>query len=400
MSTSASPTAVAAAPESGRIAKTAGYYIAYVVLGLTSTIIGPTLPGLAAHTHAAIGAASVLFAAHWTGYLFGTILGGRIYDRVPGHPVIVGVLLAMTAMMATVPFVSILWLLAAVLLVLGVGEGILDVGGNTLLVWVHREKVAPFMNGLHFFVGVGSFLSPFVVARTMLATGDALHAYWVLAVLMLPACFWLGRLPSPRASAVDGDRGDGRPDPILVLLIAAFFFTFAGAEVAFGGWIYTYAREQGLETATSAAYLNSAYWGAFALGRLLGIALAARLAPRTMLAADLVGCLASLGLMLASPVSQAAVRVGALGFGFFIASMFATALVFAGRRMRITGKVTGYFLIGASFGTICLPWLIGQLFEPVGPEAALIVIAADMLVSLAVFAALGVYRPRPAPTEA
>jgi hypothetical protein len=42
-------------------------------------------------------------------------------------------------------------LLAGAIFALGMAEGALDVGGNTLLVWVHQEKVGPFMNGLHFF---------------------------------------------------------------------------------------------------------------------------------------------------------------------------------------------------------------------------------------------------------
>ena len=49
---------------------------------------------------------------------------------------------------------------------MGVAEGALDVGGNTLLIWVHRHKVGPFMNGLHFFFGAGAFLSPIIIAQT------------------------------------------------------------------------------------------------------------------------------------------------------------------------------------------------------------------------------------------
>ena len=94
-------------------------------------------------------------------------------------------------MMLLIPVVPLLWLLAAVLLILGLGEGALDVGGNTLLVWGYREKVAPYMNALHFFFGVGAFISPIIVAQAIQATGDIMLAYWALAVLMLPA-FWYG----------------------------------------------------------------------------------------------------------------------------------------------------------------------------------------------------------------
>ena len=35
---------------------------------------------------------------------------------------------------------------------------------NPLLVWVHGDEVGPAMNGLHFFFGVGAFLSPIIIA--------------------------------------------------------------------------------------------------------------------------------------------------------------------------------------------------------------------------------------------
>ena len=56
--------------------------------------LGPTLPGLAEQTHTALGAISLLFTAHALGYMLGSFLGGRLYDRIPGHPVMAAMLAA------------------------------------------------------------------------------------------------------------------------------------------------------------------------------------------------------------------------------------------------------------------------------------------------------------------
>jgi len=167
--------------------KATGYYAAFIALGLFGASMGPTLPYLAQHTGTRLSEISFLFTARAMGYLLGSLISGRLYDRLPGHRVIAGVLLLMAVMMAIVPTVPILWLLAIVLLVLGMGEGGLDVGGNTLLVWVYQDKVSPFMNALHFFFGVGAFISPIIVAQAVLLRGDITAAYWALALLMLPA---------------------------------------------------------------------------------------------------------------------------------------------------------------------------------------------------------------------
>ena len=204
-STSDSSTKAAPPEKAERVSQTIGYYTAFAALGMVGASLGPTLPGLAEHTQTQISEISLLFTARSLGFLLGSFFGGRLYDRSPGHPLMAVVLIIMAVMMALAPLISLLWLLAAALLIVGVAEGTLDVGGNTLLIWVHRHKVGPFMNGLHFFFGAGAFLSPIIMAQTMLISDDITWAYWVLASLMLPVIVWLLRLPSPTVQAVSKD---------------------------------------------------------------------------------------------------------------------------------------------------------------------------------------------------
>ena len=153
----------------------------------------------------------------------------------------VGVFVVMAAMLALAPVIPLLWLLTAVLLVLGMGQGAMDLGGNTLLMWVHRSEVGPFMNGLHFSWGVGAFLSPIIVAQAVLISGDITWAYWTLALLMFPVVIWLLSVPSPVAPASRHVSQSGQVNHVLlVVLIAMFLFLYVGAEGSLGGWIFTY----------------------------------------------------------------------------------------------------------------------------------------------------------------
>ena len=378
-----------------RIPGTIGYYAAFVALGLASASLGPTLPGLAEHTQSRLAQTSSLFAARSLGYLIGSVLGGRLYDRVPGHPVMAGGLLLMAGMMALAPLATSLWVLTAAILILGLAEGVLDVGGNTLLVWVHREKVGPFMNGLHFFFGVGAFLSPLIIAYAMLGGGGIFRAYLALAVLLLPGAVWLLRLPSPAASVASPNDPAGRANGRLVALIVTFLFLYAGAEVSFGGWIYSYAVALRLSSDAVAAYLASAFWGALTAGRLLAIPLAVRLPPRYLLLADFLGCLASLGALLLWPHSLVVVWLGTCGLGLSMASIFPTTLSLAQGRMPISGAVTGWFFVGASAGGMTLPWLIGQFFESVGPRVLIAILAVDLTAALGLLAVMAFRFARP-----
>ncbi|HZT57745.1 MAG TPA: MFS transporter [Pyrinomonadaceae bacterium] len=73
-----------------------------------------------------------------------------------------------------------------------------------------------------------------------------------------------------------------------------------------------------------------------------------------------------------------------LALGLSMASIFPTTLTFAGRRMTLDGQVTGWFIVGASAGSMLLPWTIGQLFERVGPRATMLVIAAALAAAVVV----------------
>jgi fucose permease len=374
------------------VALTLTYFAAFISIGLVSASLGPSLPSLAEQTHTNLSGISYLFTARALGYLLGSLLTGRLLDRMPGHPVLATMTGLMALTMALVPTIPLLWALIGVMLILGMAESGVDIGGNVLLVWVHRERVSPFMNGLHFFFGLGAFLSPVIIAQSLLLRGSIRWGYWLIALLMLPLAAWMLRLPSP-ANREDREKNrSGFANPLVVGLLAALFFLYVGAEVSFGGWIYTYTLAtrlvEGAAGTARAATLTSAFWLALTVGRLLAIPVAARLRPSAILATALLGGLGSVALILWGPQTLPIVWAGTLGAGLFLASIFPTLMSFAERRMVISGSVTRWFFVGSGAGGMLLPWLIGQLFETKGPDVTMFGILACLLLALLVFTSI------------
>jgi len=375
--------------------QTISYYAAFIMLGMGMAILGPSLPTLAENTGSTIAQISVLFTASSAGYFVGSVFGGRLYDRFSGHPLIAFLLGFIALGYALIPFMPLLWLLVANLFFVSIFTGILDVGGNTLLIWVHRRDVGPFMNALHFFFGVGTFISPIILAQAVLLSGDIKLGYLAIALLILPVLIFVARQPSPSApteaeEAADKGQQDARERAILIFFTAAILFFYVGAEIGFGGWIYTYALETNLANETTGAYLNSAFWGAFTLGRLISIPLATRFRPRIVMFSDFIGCLLGMGILLLFPQSQVALWSGAALVGFAMASVFPTTISLAERRMTISGQTTGLFFIGVGLGSMLIPWLMGQLIEPIGPQAAMQVVLVALILDFLVF--LGMLR--------
>ena len=363
---------------------TAAYYLAFILLGLTVAADGPALLRLADHTSSTLDQISLIFFFGSLGYLLGSYIGGRLYDRVPGHRLMATVLIFLGIFSALVPIVSVKWLFFTVILVFGITKGAVDVGCNTLLLWVHNEAVGPFMNGLHAFFGVGSFIAPLIIARVISATGDIHWVYWFFAIAALPIAIWLWNLPSPDARAVPAEH-ENTPFPILpVLVMVLCFLLYVGGESGYGSWIYTYAFKLNFGTEVTAAYLTSAFWGAFTFGRLLGIWISTRARSLTILALDFAGCILSIGLILLFRESVTVLWIGTILFGLSQASIFPTFMTLAEERMHVTGTMAGWFLVGVGLGSMILPWLIGQAFVRIGPGAMMALIFAALLLNVAI----------------
>lgn len=371
---------------------TGAYYAAFIGLGLTTASFGPTLQGLANNTHSTLAQISSLFLIRSLGYLLGSLNGGRVYDHTKGHPIMAVSLLGMALMMALAPVVSTLWLLGILLMILGFAEGMLDVGNNTLIVWLHGEKVPPFMNGLHAFFGIGTTIAPLIVAWVLSFSSSINTSYWILALMILPTSLLIGILPSPTASTHFEQASTRKTIPLLIFLACAIFFLYVGAEVGFAGWVYTYTTSQGLAAPAVAAGINAAFWAAFTAGRMISIPLAIRFKPNTILWVDLIGCILSLLAIIAFPQSQWVLWAGSIGTGLFMASIFPTILNDAQSRMEMTSKTTSWFFVGASLGGMILPWLIGQLIGPQGPLSAMIIVLFAVIASAIVYAALNYYQ--------
>jgi FHS family Na+ dependent glucose MFS transporter 1 len=174
----------------------------------------------------------------------------------------------------------------------------------------------------------------------------------------------------------------------VVVAAMLFLFFYVGAEIAFSGWIYTYALTLGLADVTTAAYLTSAFWLTFTLGRLASIPLAMRFKPQQLITAALAGCLVILGVAFVIQPSSAFVWILAMMLGFCMAPIWPSGFTLAGRSVRLTSRVSGFILLGDSLGFMVLPWVVGQVLQGVGPQAMTTLVFLSLVGNLAAFAAI------------
>jgi len=119
---------------------TSSYFLAFITLGMAGASLGPALPYLAENTGSLLSRISILFISNRIGSILGSFVGGHLYDSKPGNIVMAVMLLFIALGLIFIPLAASLYLLLAVMLVVGFARGAVDVGGNVLMVWAHQQK--------------------------------------------------------------------------------------------------------------------------------------------------------------------------------------------------------------------------------------------------------------------
>jgi FHS family Na+ dependent glucose MFS transporter 1 len=372
---------------------TFSYFLSFIALGLVSGAFGPSIPSFAENTASAFNEISSLFVFSSFGYIAGSFLAGFLYNRVPGNQILVVVLILMAIGMGLLPVIQNLWLLVGLIFLIGIMQSSIDVGENTLMVWLHGNKVAPFMNGLHFSFGIGSFTAPLIIAQSLKGTQAINWAYWIIAILILIPVPFLFSLKSPvnpelRAQTSEESTRIKSPIGLFVLLILYFVF-FSGAEITFANWIYTHGLKSGFVDVESAAYLTSAFWGAFMVGRFLGIGLSRRFSSHQIIWFDLIGGYLTLLVMLIFSNSAWVLWVCTTALGFFVATGFPTGMNLAGELNAVTARITSLIFVAASISVMISPWIVGQLIDGANNQVLIWVVMINLI--LAGIAMLGIH---------
>ncbi len=366
-------------------ARTVAYYLAFLMVGLATAALGPSIPSFAGNTGVSIATIGGLFVFQRIGYIAGSLGGGPLLDRLSGKHILATAMVVMAIGLFLLPQWAVVVGVFVTILMIGLAQGTAEVGANTGVVWLHGDNAGPVMNGLHLSFGVGAIVSPIIVSQSLTRLGSIRVGYFVLAALALAASLWWLRLPrAPRETSTAESTG-GIPRMGLVLLFAMLLFLVIAGESGFAGWIYSYVVAVDLMPEARAGYLTSAFWAALTLGRLAGIDLVRRLGPRRLVFLSLIGCVVAVMLFLLFPDSAKGAWTVAVLLGFAQSSIVPAVFTLAGRARILTGSVGGVFVAFSAAGGMSLPWLVGRYFEAVGPIVLVWLLAASQFLAFALF---------------
>ncbi len=373
---------------------TAGGFFAFFVFGFVDNLKGPTLPALLRDLDFSYGQGGTILLSAYLGFIVATLLTGILADAAGNRVVLMIAGACLTVGLAAFSLVSAFWLLVAALFVVGLGLGSIEVGGNALIVDLHRGDRGRFLNLLAVFHGVGAFVVP-LYAGLLLSAAFSWRQVYQLAIILaigLLLFFLFVRYPRPART------GPGLS--LRTLFTAGFTWrmgwyyllvaVYVAAEIGFAAWIVEYLQQvKGFDIGLSSLYL-SLFFAAIMVGRLAGSVFVERIGYIKLMLAVTVAAIVILSAGIFGPPELAFLLPLT---GFFFSIMFPTATASAsslhvGNMGAILGVLFAFGGVGGAVG----PWLIGVAADWVGIELAFaltIVFCAVTLVALLALRRMG-----------
>lgn len=346
------------------------YYANFIAMGCMLVGLGPTLPTLLGKAGVSIALLGTMFSARSIGSLLGSVISGWSYDKFNGHRIIsIGLLLAagtLTFFSGLTSFTSIL----IVVFLMGFSHGMIDVGCNTMLIWTHGDRVGPWMNGLHAFYGIGTFISPLVVTQSLIRTNDFAEAFRIFAIAFITLTIILNLIPAPKMEDAQEENSNYVPKPVKWnVLLAGMGITslYVGSINAFDSWLFTYLTMKGVSE-LQAGNVSASFWGAFTISRLAFIFLSTKLKERQIVFGVIVGWFTSSILAFIFKDNITFLQLSLILLGASLAPLYATLMTVMKRNMDMTGKITSLFPVGNAIGMTILPFLAGVLYQYVAPS--------------------------------
>jgi len=342
-------------------------YATMTMLGVTISLLGPSLPALAARTQVTLPHAGALFTFFAVGSVIATLLVARLNDRPIRHLVLIGGALAMAAGH---------WLLAAsntfsqaglAVTLSGLALSTVGTGPNAIIADLYRRRAGPALNALHIAAGVGAFLGPLALGAVLRLGGDYRTVYRAAALLMLAiaATWMLSRPPKPERTPQQEPISLKRLAPLLLVFALAVLYT--GTETTIGGWLFTYARDAVRQDATAASLATSLLWLAILSGRLAAIRVLRRLSSVAMLRLCVAGAAVGLGIILSGQAWSPLFWLGVALTGFCFGPVFPTALALSSELApQQAGAASSLVVASGSVGAMVLPWSAGALMPHLG----------------------------------
>ena len=364
-------------------------HLAFVLIGVVTTLLDPMLPVLSNRWSLNDAQAGYLFTAQFIGSTLGVLLSGLAVHHWGYRSAIVSGMAAM-AVGATI-LNSGLWALGlTAVFIYGIGLGLAIPACNLLTAEINPAERAAALSWLNFSWGLGAAACGFAVRSAIGQNRTSFFLYALAAALLVvSACFFCSWVVLPAAPLpVKSIKGASVWRNPFVFALGSLFFLYVGSENSVGGWIATQASRIQVSSGTLWATTPSVFWGALLAGRALATSVLRAFGDtRTAIGGLILSTLGLTGLLAAHTLTVLLISIVVIGLG--LAPLFPIYISLLSQRFGDAApRVGGLMFALAGLGGAILPWTVGFASTKFGGlRAGLVVPWAGCLTMLLLYAA-------------
>jgi FHS family glucose/mannose:H+ symporter-like MFS transporter len=323
-------------------------------------MLGPILPLLAAQWHLNDAQAGRLFLVQFIASPTGALIASKVLARW-GAAWTVPIGMFLIAVGVSTIAVGTFSLAMVGIALYGAGLGFALPSTNLLVVEMVKNESAAALNILNFSWTLGAVAAPMAISAMLKPVG--LHGFLLLLGSVVLVIAAIETIAFPKRAPVETAVRQGKLPPDLRVYFAAlafvFLFLYVGIENGFAGWVPTFSIRSHQTSTQATAMVQSSFWGALLVGRLVAPLILRALTPGKLVLAGLGMAAAGIVLAIASP-SMTILEAGVLLTGFGLSSVFPTAIaIFA--EWYGTGGAGSIVLGCCGLGGAVVPWLVGEV---------------------------------------
>jgi FHS family Na+ dependent glucose MFS transporter 1 len=348
-------------------------YGCLLIVGIQAGWIGPFLPEISRILQVTIDRAGLVISATAAGYFTALMVAGALSHRRSAQTILMAAMIFFVSGLFGLAAAGTLPLLLSAGVLVGLGNGAIDVAANALIVDLHRERLAAALNYLHVLFGIGALMGPIVVGFAL----ARLIPYWWIFGLGGFACAMaaISLIITPaievRVPATPGGFLPMLARP-LIWIIGGVLFLYVGGEMGIGAWLFLYLHTAAALTATFASWGVSLYWLGLIAGRVAGGRFAHRVGPRELTTLGAGISAAALVGLIAAPTSHLLtvpmIFLIGLGYGPIFPNMIAVG---AARFPTQVGRMSSIVIAGGALGGVFVPWIMGRAMAVATPRSSM-----------------------------
>lgn len=341
----------------------------YLLIGITSVVLGALLPVLLTHYERGYSDGGFLLFLQFLGFLVGVLVAPSMTARIGRKSMLTIALICIVAAYAVLGFLPSWSVVLLLTILVGFGSGIIEpsVGAFTIEFTENQKAVA--MSKLDVFFALGALLIPAVAAlyiwldlwHLTFYTVSALSLILMLLWVTMPtsAASYLKQAGENTASHTAGRARYSRKHLGLLTIFVIFFFIYMGLELGLMNFLPSILVER-LQLQESVASLSvSILWIAMIIGRLFSGKIAETVNYMPFLIWSTVGTLL-FAVAMVFVTGQWATYLLIFGTGLFMSGLFCIALVYANLLIPgMTERTTSILIASGGIGGAILQYVTG-----------------------------------------